>query len=185
VPRAIAAVKRIPAADNTLPFSISPNLAMAVIAGDNRGADAIFIAYDSVIQNRRRVALAYSLDAGQNWQQTLLPDSPNADRFLPWVTAEPATKALYVVWLEKERGENRAMTLKMAVSKNNGRTFSQPRELDQIPELLALCQERRFIGDYIAAAAMKTGLFVAWPDTVTIDDRTSVVIKTLFNLDNP
>lgn len=184
-PREIAATKRIPANDTTLPFPIAPLLAMAVLAGDNQHPDTLFVVQDSLIQGQRRIILLSSADAGQNWQQTTLADDPNADRFLPWLTLDPATKTLYVIWLEKARSSDLTLKLKMAVSRDGGQTFSQPRELAKVPGLLALCKERQFIGDYIAAAAAKGLLFVAWPDVITLGSRNFVGIRTLVSIDNP
>ncbi|MEL6863120.1 MAG: sialidase family protein [Bacteroidota bacterium] len=75
------------------------------------------------------IFLAYSTDDGQNWSAPIKvnQDESNRHQFLPWMSVDPSTGYIYIVYYDRSRHDDLQTDVVVAVSKDGGRHFKNSR----------------------------------------------------------
>ena len=98
------------------------------------------------------VFLISSTDNGQTWSNPVRvnTDYTQTHQFLPWMTVDPITGHVYVLFYDRRNFTDMQTEVTLAISKDGGTTFSN----EIISETPFLPNERVFFGDYINISAV-------------------------------
>jgi hypothetical protein len=107
-----------------------------------------------------------SYDGGDTWSAPLRvnDDEGPAQQFFPWMTVDPVTGVIYIVFYDRRATGGVATEVWMARSKDGGRTFTNFR----VSESPFTAVPFVFFGDYIDIAAYDGRVFPIW---MRMDDR--------------
>lgn len=128
---------------------------------------------DNIDRGRSGANIAYqqSRDGGRTWSDARLLSTAAGgepaprDQFFPWL-AESGPGQLFAIWFDRRRDpKNRDIDTWQAVSRDNGRTWSQQRLSTQAwnPNQ-GFFATGSFIGDYNGLAASSTHVYPVWTD---------------------
>ena len=110
--------------------------------------------------NNTDVFLIKSTDGGDTWGSTVRvnTDNSNRDQFFPWMTIDPVTGYLYVVFYDRRNTTGTATEVWLAKSTDGGSTFSN----FKISASTFTPNQQVFFGDYNGIAAMNGKVYPLW-----------------------
>jgi hypothetical protein len=112
-----------------------------------------------------------SVNFGDNWTTPIRinTDGPGKHQFLPWITVDPATGYLYIVYYDRSAYDDLQTDVRLAYSVDGGSTFKNIKisESPFVPDAAV------FFGDYNNIAAYKGTIVPIW--TRMDEGKTSVV----------
>lgn len=120
-----------------------------------------------------------SFNFGDNWTQPLRinDDEPGKHQFLPWITVDPSTGHIYIVYYDRRAYDDTRTDVYMAYSTDNGNKFKNVK----VSETPFTPQANVFFGDYTNIAASKGRIALTW--TRMDNGKTSIWTSTIEHKD--
>ena len=117
------------------------------------------------------IMLAYSRDKGLTWSKPIKVngDKGQKQQFLTWMSVDPVTGNIYMVYYDRRRFEDTQTDVILAVSRNGGASF---REYRLNKEAFTPPGDKIFFGDYNNISAYRGRVRPIW--TAYYNDRLSV-----------
>ncbi len=121
------------------------------------------------------IFIVKSTDGGNTWTQPLKVNDDNTDRqqFFTWMTVDPKTGVIYVVFYDRRNTTGAATDVYMARSTDGGDTFQN----FKVSESSFTPQSFVFFGDYINVSAFDKNVHPIW---MRLDNSTLSVWTTSF-----
>ena len=106
------------------------------------------------------IFLCTSDDEGSTWTapRRVNDDTSTAQQFFPWLSVDPTTGYLYVVFYDRRAASEEATDVYAAVSTNGGETFTN----FPVSDTSFISWEDVFFGDYIGIDAYGGTAFAIW-----------------------
>lgn len=119
-----------------------------------------------------------SFNFGDNWTQPMLihDDESGRHQFMPWLTVDPTTGHIYVIYYDRRNYEDNQTDVYMSYSVDNGISF----ENVKISEHPFTPQDDVFFGDYINISAYKGKITPIW---TRMDEGKTSIWMTIINHD--
>jgi hypothetical protein len=137
--------------------------------GINPANGRLYVAWTDFNNGDVDVFVASSGDHGHTWDTPVRanndPIHNGNDQFFQWMAVDPASGAVNLIFYDR-RGDNKATTVTLARSTNDGKTFDNwafDRE--------AFEADGDFLGDYLAIAAQGNKVFGAWAHQTSGDAK--------------
>ncbi|WP_340202960.1 sialidase family protein [Ascidiimonas sp. W6] len=125
--------------------------------------------------NNTDVFITKSIDSGNSWSTPVKvnSDSTNTHQFLTWMSVDPATGFLYVIYYDRSAYNNTKTDVSMAVSYDGGHTF----ESKVISESPFTPNDAVFFGDYNNINAFQGVVRPVWTsvDNYTLSIWTAII----------
>jgi Neuraminidase (sialidase) len=104
--------------------------------------------------------LKKSTDGGKTWSTDIKVNADNSDRhqFLSWITVDPSTGYLYVVYYDRRKTVGNQTDVYLSVSKDGGSTFKDYK----INTTSFLPNDEVFFGDYTNISAQNGVIRPIW-----------------------
>lgn len=138
--------------------------------GINPASGRLYVAWSDFNNGDVDVFVASSGDHGRTWGAPVRvnndPIHNGNDQFFQWMAVDPASGAVNVIFYDR-RGDNKATTVTLARSTDDGKTFNNlafDRE--------AFEADGDFLGDYLAIAANGNKVFAAWAHQTSGESKT-------------
>jgi hypothetical protein len=126
----------------------------------------IYIVYAERSPQRPDVYLIRSSDGGWSWSAPQRIVNLSGDRWLPWMTVDQLTGALYVVYYDSRNfPANDSAEVYLSASFDGGVTFQDIKMSDAafLPKPIAGAAQG-YMGDYIGVSALNNTVWCAWND---------------------
>jgi len=128
--------------------------------GMNPQTGKLYVGWSDYSNGDVDIFVASSDDHGQTWNAPARVNNDSihngSDQFFQWMAVDPVSGAVNVIFYDR-RTDNRATTVTLARSTNDGKTFTNW-TFDQ----QAFEAEGDFLGDYLALTAYGNKVFGAW-----------------------
>lgn len=120
-----------------------------------------------------------SFNFGDNWTQPIRinNDEPGRHQFFPWMTVDPTTGYIYVLYYDRRNYEDTQTDVYMAYSTDNGNTFKNVK----ISETPFTPRPDVFFGDYTNIAASKKKIALIW---TRMDNGKTSIWTSIFKHDD-
>lgn len=175
IPREIRRIKNIPGTltkgGNRIRVNSLPSMAVDRSNGSRRGW--VYMVYDERSPTTPDIFLIRSTDGGNSWSapKKLNQDEGGNDQWFPWISVDPATGHLYVVYYDSRNfPANDSAQVYISWSPDGGETFEDVLVSD-IPFLPASVRPDipsvTYSGDYIGIAALNGVVWPCWNDNRT------------------
>ena len=142
-----------------------PSMAVDRSNGPRRGW--IYIVYSEKAPTTPDIFLISSTDSGATWSapKRVNQDNSNNDQFQPWMSVDPATGALYVVYFDSRNfPTNDSAQVYISASVDGGNTFGDILVSD-VPFLpKPIVSGVTYMGDYIGISALNGIVWPCWND---------------------
>ncbi|MFQ5770182.1 MAG: T9SS type A sorting domain-containing protein [bacterium] len=111
-------------------------------------------------ENDTDIFLSKSSDGGNSWSETkrLNDDKSAAQQFFPWMTVDPMTGTIYVVFYDRRNTRGNETEVYVAASEDGGDTFTN----FKVSESAFTPTPEIFFGDYINIAARDDKVYPIW-----------------------
>jgi hypothetical protein len=117
-----------------------------------------------------------SYNFGDNWTQPMRinDDGPGKHQFSPWMTLDPETGFIYIVYYDRREYDDEQTDVYLAWSTDNGGTFKNTK----ISQESFTPQPDAFMGDYINVSAYSGRVAVIW---TRMDNGKTSIWTSIFN----
>jgi len=141
-----------------------PQIAVDSSAGANRGR--IYICWSDYRNGDVDIFLSSSMDPARGWSKPVRVDNDpihdGNDQFYQWMTVDPKTGAIYVMFYDRrDDPANRKTRVTLARSVDGGHSFDNYAWTDNAFQ----GQQNTFLGDYTWLAAFGNRVYGAWTET--------------------
>ena len=155
---------------NTIRAWSYPSVAVDRSAGSRRGW--IYIVYSERNPTTTDVFLIRSTDGGGNWSSRIKvnQDSGGNDQWQSWMTVDPATGNLYVIYYDSRKfPANDSAEVYVSWSIDGGYTFQDVLVSDVpfLPKAVRHPVLTNYMGSYIGIAALRDSVWTCWNDNRT------------------
>ncbi|HEV3036760.1 MAG TPA: sialidase family protein [Candidatus Angelobacter sp.] len=137
--------------------------------GVNPANGKLYVAWSDFNNGDVDVFVSSSTDHGRSWSAPIRvnndPVHNGTDQFFQWMAVDPISGAVNVIFYDR-RGDNKATTVTLGRSTDDGKTFNNWTFDSQAFETSG-----DFVGDYLAIAAHGNKVFGAWARQVPGDPK--------------
>jgi len=125
-------------------------------------------------ENDTDIWFTRSLNYGDNWASPIRinNDQPGKHQFLPWLTVDPTTGYIYIIYYDRRAYDDNQTDVYLAYSTNGGVTFKEVK----ISETPFVPEERLFFGDYNNISAAHGVIAAIW---TRVDNGQTNVMTTI------
>ncbi len=120
----------------------------------------VYVLWSDYRNGNYDIFISKSCDGGTTWGQAVRvnDDETNRHQFFPWITVDPVTGVLYVVFYDRRESHLEWTDVYLAKSYDGGQTFIN----EKISDSSFYPRKNVFIGDYIAIAARDARVYPIW-----------------------